>query len=90
MCERDGHTGSLNRIQTLMRAMKLRTNAGRKCKATTDSGRSMPVAAHLPSQDFSCDTGAEPSPHAEAPDPVWLSEMTCLWTREEINLPLPS
>lgn len=82
MCERDGYTGSLNRIQTLMRAMKLRAKAGRKYKATTDSGHALPVAANLLGQDFSCDARAESSSHAKAPDQVWLSDITYLWTRE--------
>jgi transposase InsO family protein len=82
MCEHDGYTGSLNRIQVLMRAMKLRAKAGRKYKATTDSGHSMPVAANLLGQDFSCDSSAESTSHAKAPDQVWLSDITYLWTRE--------
>ena len=82
LCECDGYTGSLNRIQTLMRAMKLRAKAGRKYKATTDSGHSLPVAANLLGQDFSCDTSAESTSHAKAADQVWLSDITYLWTRE--------
>jgi putative transposase len=82
MCERDGYTGSLNRIQTLMRAMKLRAKAGRKYKATTDSGHSLPVAANLLAQDFSCDTSVESTSRAKAPNQVWLSDITYLWTRE--------
>ena len=82
MCERDGYTGSLNRIQTLMRAMKLRAKAGRKYKATTDSGHALPVAANILGQDFSCDSGAESTSHAKVPDQVWLSDITYLWTRE--------
>ena len=82
LCERDGYTGSLNRIQTLMRAMKLRAKAGRKYKATTDSGHSLPVAANLLGQDFSCDTSAESTSRAKAPDQVWLSDITYLWTGE--------
>jgi putative transposase len=82
MCERDGYTGSLNRIQTLMRAMKLRAKAGKKYKATTDSGHSLPVAANLLGQDFSCDTGVESTSRAKTPDQVWLSDITYLWTRE--------
>jgi len=82
LCERDGYSGSLNRIQTLMRALRLRAKAGRKYKATTDSGHSLPVAANLLGQDFSCDTSAESSSHAKAPDQVWLSDITYLWTRE--------
>ncbi len=80
--EQDGYTGSLNRIQTLMRALKLRAKAGRKYKATTDSGHSLPVAANLLGQDFSCDTRPESTSHAKAPDQVWLSDITYLWTRE--------
>ncbi len=80
--ERDGYGGSLNRIQTLMRAMRLCAKAGRKYKATTDSGHSLPVAPNLLGQDFSCDTGAESTSHAKAPDQVWLSDITYLWTRE--------
>jgi transposase InsO family protein len=33
-------------------------------------------------QDFSCDPRAESSSHAKAPDQVWLSDITYLWTRE--------
>ena len=82
MCERDGYTSSLNRIQTLMRAMKLRAKAGRKYKATTDSGHALPVAANIMSLDFSCNSGAESSSHAKVPDQVWLSDIAYLWTRE--------
>ena len=82
LCEQDGYTGSLNRIQTLMRVLKLRAKAGRKYKATTDSGHSLPVAENLLGQDFSCDTGTESTSHAKAPDQVWLSDITYLWTRE--------
>ena len=80
--ERHGYTGSLNRIQKLMRALGLRAKAGRKYKATTDSGHLLPVAANLLGQDFSCDTGAESTSHAKAPNQVWLSDITYLWTRE--------
>ena len=82
LCEQDGYTGSLNRIQTLMRALKLRAKAGRKYKATTDSGHALPVAANLLGQDFSCDTRPESTSHAKPPDQVWLSDITYLWTRE--------
>ena len=82
LCEHHSYTGSLNRIQTLMRALKLRAKAGRKYKATTDSGHSLPVAANLLGQDFSCDTGPGSTSHAKAPDQVWLSDITYLWTRQ--------
>ena len=65
-----------------MRAMELRAKAGRKYKVTTDSGHTMPVAANLLGQDFSCDTSAGSTSHAKAPDQVWLSDITYLWTGE--------
>ena len=80
--EQHGYTGSLNRIKALMRAMGLRAKAGRKFKVTTDSAHSLPIAPNLLSQDFSCDSSAESTSHAKAPDQVWLSDITYLWTRE--------
>ena len=77
-----GYRGSLNRIQKLMRALGLRAKAGRKYKATTDSGHSLPVAPNLLGQDFSCDTNVGSTSHAKAPNQVWLSDITYLWTRE--------
>ena len=77
-----GYTGSLNRIKALMRAMGLRAKAGRKFKVTTDSAHSLPIAPNLLGQDFSCDQRAESTSHAKAPDQVWLSDITYLWTRE--------
>jgi transposase InsO family protein len=82
MCEHHGYTGSLNRIQKLMRNMGICAKAGRKYKATTDSGHSLPVAPNLLGQDFSCEVAAESNSHAKAPDQVWLSDITYLWTRE--------
>jgi putative transposase len=82
LCEQIGYTGSLNRIQRLMRAMELRAKAGKKYKATTDSGHTLPIAPNLLGQDFSCDTSATSTSHAKAPDQVWLSDITYLWTRE--------
>jgi len=80
--EQHGYSGSLNRIKALMRAMGLRAKAGRKFKVTTDSAHSLPIAPNLLSQDFSCDSSAESTSHAKAPDQVWLSDITYLWTRE--------
>jgi len=77
-----GYTGSLNRIQSLMRAMKIRAKAARKFKVTTDSAHALPIAPNLLGQDFSCDTSPESTAHATAPDAVWLSDITYLWTRE--------
>ena len=77
-----GYTGSLNRIKALMRTMGLIAKAGRKFKVTTDSAHRLPVAPNLLEQDFSCDTHAESTSHAQAPNQVWLSDITYLWTRE--------
>lgn len=82
LCEQYGYTGSLNRIQTLMRAMGICAKAGKKYKVTTDSEHSLPVAPNLLGQDFSCDTSPASTSHAKAPDQVWLSDITYLWTRE--------
>ena len=82
LCEQFGYTGSLNRIQTLMRAMGICAKAGKKFKVTTDSAHSLPVAPNLLGQDFSCDTSLASTSHAKAPDQVWLSDITYLWTRE--------
>ena len=77
-----GYTGSENRIKALMRAMSLAARAGRKFKVTTDSAHALPIAPNLLGQDFSCDSSAESTSHAKAPDQVWLSDITYLWTRE--------
>ena len=82
LCAQFGYTGSLNRIKALMRAMGLRAKAGKKFKVTTDSAHALPIAPKLLGQDFSCDAHAESSSHAKAPDQVWLSDITYLWTRE--------
>ncbi|MEO6021738.1 MAG: IS3 family transposase [Burkholderiales bacterium] len=65
-----------------MRAMGLRAKAGKKYKVTTDSGHTLPVAANLLDQDFSCDVSADSASHAKGPDQVWLSDIPYLWTGE--------
>ena len=82
LCEQDGYTGSKNRIQRLMRAMGIAAKAGKKYKVTTDSSHALPIAPNLLEQDFSCDASAQSTSHAKAPDQVWLSDITYLWTRE--------
>ena len=82
LCGQHGYAGSVNRIQTLMRAMGLRALAGKKYKVTTDSRHALPIAPNLLGQDFSCDASAESTSHAKAPDQVWLSDITYLWTGE--------
>jgi putative transposase len=82
LCQQHRYTGSLNRIKALMRAMDLRAKAGRKYKATTDSAHGLPIAPNLLGQDFSCDASVQSGSHAKAPDQVWLSDITYLWTGE--------
>ena len=82
LCEQGGYTGSLHRIQSLMRGMGIRAKAGKKFKVTTDSAHALPIAPNLLGQDFSCDPSPASTSHAKAPDQVWLSDITYLWTRE--------
>ena len=82
MREQQGYTGNLARVQALMRSMGLVAKAGRKFKLTTDSDHKLPIAPNLLEQNFSCDPSAESSAHAKAPDQVWLSDITYIWTRE--------
>jgi len=82
MCEQHGYTGSLNRIQALMRAMGLVAKAGRKFKVTTDADHKLLIAPNLLEQNFSCDARPGASAHAKAPNQVWLSDITYIWTRE--------
>lgn len=82
MREQHGYTGSLNRIQKLMRSKGLVAKAGRKFKLTTDSDHKLPIAPNLLGQNFSCDPSPASAAHAKAPDQVWLSDITYIWTRE--------
>ena len=67
-----GFNCSENRIARLMRGNNIQAKTKRKFKATTDSCHHFPVAPNLLNQDFS----------AEAPNQVWASDITYLWTRE--------
>ncbi len=58
-----------------MRALGLKAKAGRKYKVTTDSKHALPIAPNLLGQDFT-------HTHASAPNQVWLSDITYLWTKE--------
>ena len=77
LCKHHGYTGSFTRVQKLMRTLGLKAKAGRKYKATTDSKHSLPTVTRAPNllaQDFKST--------ATAPDQVWLSDITYLWTKE--------
>ena len=45
LCEQSGYTGSLNRIQSLMRVMGLCAKAGRKFKVTSHMGNAWTTSA---------------------------------------------
>ena len=63
---------SLNRVARLMRAAGIRSKVKRKFRTTTDSRHGHPVAPNLVSQNF----------WASAPNQVWVSDITYIWTDE--------
>ena len=75
LCQGHGYTGSYERVRGLMQALGLKARAGRKYKVTTDSKHALPIAPNLLGQDFT-------HTHASAPNQVWLSDITYLWTKE--------
>ena len=75
LARQHGYTGSYERVRVLMRALGLKAKAGRKYKVTTDSAHALPIAPNLLGQDFT-------HTHASAPNQVWLSDITYLWTKE--------
>jgi putative transposase len=75
LCQAHGYTASYERVRRAMQRLGLKAKAGRKFKATTDSAHDLPLAPNLPGQDFT-------ETHASAPNQVWLSDITYLWTSE--------
>lgn len=63
---------SRKRVERLMRDEELCAKAGRKFRATTDSGHDKPIAPDLVERRFS----------ALAPNLVWVGDITYLWTAE--------
>ncbi len=61
-----------NRVHRLMKANGIRSVRPRKYKATTNSKHNLPVAENLLNQDF----------HAQAPNTVWLSDISYIPTGE--------
>jgi putative transposase len=61
-----------NRIARLMRENNIQAKTKRKFRATTNSRHQFAVAPNLLNQDFS----------AAAPNQVWASDITYIWTRE--------
>lgn len=63
---------SRKRVARLLRENGLRARSTRKFKATTDSKHSLPVSPNLLNRNFT----------ATAPDVVWVSDITYIWTGE--------
>lgn len=61
-----------HRVERLMREEGLYGKAARKFRHTTDSSHGRPVAPDLVGRDF----------HTEAPNRVWVGDITYLWTKE--------
>ena len=60
------------RIARLMRGMGLAARRRRRFRRTTDSRHSFPIAPNLLARNFT----------AQAPDRVWLADITYIWTAE--------
>lgn len=60
------------RVARLMRGMGLAARRRRRFRRTTDSSHAFPIAPNLLGRNFT----------AEAPDRVWLADLTYIWTAE--------
>jgi len=60
------------RVARLMRGMGLAARRRRRFRRTTDSTHAFPIAPNLLARNFT----------AEAPDRVWLADLTYIWTAE--------
>ena len=67
-----GHQIGRKRVERLMRENHLRARTKRRFRATTDSKHALPVAPNLLGRDFK----------THAPDVVWVTDITYLWTGE--------
>jgi transposase InsO family protein len=68
----ENHRVSRKRVARLMRAEGIEGQRKRRFRVTTDSRHSHPVAANRLQRDFT----------ASAPDTVWATDITYIWTRE--------
>jgi putative transposase len=69
--ERQQHVGR-KRVARLMRAQGLRARARRRFRTTTDSQHTLPIAPNVLARRFA----------TPAPNTVWVTDMTYLWTLE--------
>jgi len=67
-----GYRIGRKRVARLMRENDIRAKARRKFKVTTDSRHDHPVAPNLLDRQFT----------VEAPNTVWLADISYIWTRE--------
>lgn len=67
-----GRRLSRKRVARLMKERGIRGRVRRRFRVTTDSQHAFPTAPDLVQRQFSVD----------APNRVWVSDITCLWTRE--------
>ncbi len=67
-----GKTCSENTVAKLMQAHGLAAKTRRKYRVTTDSAHSLPLAENVLNREFEQD----------APDRVWLADITYIWTLE--------
>ena len=65
-----GNRCSKNTVARLMRVHGVVAKTRRKYKVTTDSAHSLPLAENVLNREF----------EQEAPDRVWLADITCIWT----------
>ena len=66
------HQCGRHRIARVMRENGIQAKPTKRFRRTTDSNHGFKVAANLLNRCF----------HAAEPDRVWVSDITCLWTRE--------
>jgi putative transposase len=60
------------RVARIMRSEGLAARRKRRYSRTTDSKHNDPIAPNLLARDF----------HAEAPNRVWVTDVTCIWTAQ--------
>ena len=68
----EGFDVGREKTRNLMKSMKLKVKQKRKYKVTTDSKHRLPVAENILNRQF----------NPEAPNQVWGSDITYLWTQE--------